>query len=203
MTRALFLDRDGTVCHEVGYVNHPRRLSLLPGSAEAIRQSRRAGYLCVVVTNQAGVARGYFEEGLVQAANQRLARLLDAEGTALDGIYYCPHHPTAGESPYRLDCSCRKPRPGMLEQAARDLDIDLAESVMIGDKISDVEAGHQVGARGILVRTGYGLGEEEFKKADWATTPEHVADDLLAAVRWLLADRDQEAAARGSSRSAP
>jgi D-glycero-D-manno-heptose 1,7-bisphosphate phosphatase len=184
--RAFLLDRDGTVSQEVGYVNHPSRLALLPRAAEAIRRARDAGYLCVLVTNQAGVARGYFSEDLVHATHARLEELLAEHGTALDGIYYCPHHPSAGEPPYRADCRCRKPRPGMLLQAAADLDIDLSRSVVVGDKISDVEMAISQGARGILVRTGYGLGEEVYGKAKWVTTPDHIADDLLDAVRWVL-----------------
>lgn len=186
MSPALLLDRDGTVCVEVGYVNHVSRLALLPHAAEAIRRARAAGYRCVLVTNQAGVARGYFPEPLVRAAHERLQALLAAEGTALDGIYYCPHHPTAGEPPYRQACDCRKPLTGLALRAARDLDLDLAASVVIGDKISDVVMARGIGARGLLVRTGYGRGEEEHGRSSWPTEPDHIADDLLDAVRWIV-----------------
>ncbi|MFQ5669432.1 MAG: D-glycero-alpha-D-manno-heptose-1,7-bisphosphate 7-phosphatase [Acidobacteriota bacterium] len=186
MRPAIFLDRDGTVCREVGYVNHPSRLHLLPGAAPAICQARSGGYLCVLVTNQAGVARGYFTEPTIKATHVRLQQLLAAGGALLDGIYYCPHHPTAGHPPYRFACPCRKPRPGMLLQAARDLHIELAHSVVIGDKISDVEMGHVVGARGILVRTGYGRGEEAFGQPHWSTRPDHVSDGLQEAIRWIV-----------------
>lgn len=184
--RAFFLDRDGTLCPEVGYVNHVSRVALLPGAIAAVRLAHEAGYLCVLITNQAGVARGYFTEGLVHQAHARLRELLAAGGVALDGLYYCPHHPTAGEPPYRAECQCRKPRPGMIHLAARELDIDLPASVVVGDKISDVEMAHSLGARGVLVRTGYGLGEETHQRQRWTTTPEHVADDLAAAVRWVI-----------------
>jgi D-glycero-D-manno-heptose 1,7-bisphosphate phosphatase len=187
MKRALFLDRDGTVCREVGYVNHPSRLELLPRSAAAIRRARQAGFLCVLVTNQAGVARGYFTEDLVHLAHARLEELLAAAGTALDGIYYCPHHPTAGKPPYQADCDCRKPRPGMLHAAARDLEIDISRSYVVGDKISDVEMAHGQHAHGILVRTGYGRGEEEYSRDSWTTQPAAITDDLLDAVDWILA----------------
>jgi len=183
---AFFLDRDGTVSHEVGYVNHPSRLRLLPNTAAALLRARAAGYLCVLVTNQAGVARGYFPEDMVTTTHQRLRALLADAGTALDGIYYCPHHPGTGEPPYRCDCDCRKPRPGMVVQAAREMNIDIAASIVVGDKISDVQMGHNQGARGILVRTGYGLGEEEFQRESWTTEPDYVADDLLDAVNWVL-----------------
>ena len=186
MSPALLLDRDGTVCVEVGYVNHVSRLDLLPRAGEAIRRARAAGYRCVLVTNQAGVARGYFPEPLVGRAHERLAELLAAEGTALDGIYYCPHHPTAGEPPYRQACDCRKPGTGMALRAARELDLDLSASVVIGDKISDVVMARRIGARGILVRTGYGRGEEEHGRPAWPSEPDHIADDLLDAVRWIV-----------------
>ncbi len=117
--KAVFLDRDGTVSREVGYVNHERRLRLLPGSAAGIRRPNDTGIPAVLVTNQAGVARGYFEEPLVHVVHRRLVQLLDEEaGARLDAIYFCPHHPDVGEPPWRLDCNCRKPRPGMLLQAS-------------------------------------------------------------------------------------
>lgn len=196
MKPAFFLDRDGTVSVEVGYVNHPSRLELLPRTAQAIARARAAGYLCVLVTNQAGVARGYFPESMIQATHRRLAEMLAAAGTGLDGVYYCPHHPQAGEPPYRQACDCRKPRPGMLLSAVSDLDIDLQASVMVGDKISDVEMGQAQGTRGILVRTGYGLGEEEYQRDAWTVTPDHIADDLLDAVTWVL-EEDDPRRARG------
>jgi D-glycero-D-manno-heptose 1,7-bisphosphate phosphatase len=183
---AFFLDRDGTVSREVGYVNHPSRLELLPRTAAAISRARAAGYLCVLVTNQAGVARGYFPEEMIHETHQRLARMLATAGTELDGVYYCPHHPSTGEPPYRQECNCRKPRPGMLLDAARDLSIDIKASIMVGDKISDVEMGLAEGARGILVRTGYGKGEEQYQSDSWTVTPDHIADDLLDAVNWVL-----------------
>jgi D-glycero-D-manno-heptose 1,7-bisphosphate phosphatase len=189
MKPAFFLDRDGTVCTEIGYVNHPSRLELLPRSAAAIRRARTAGFACVLVTNQAGVARGYFSEDRIPETHARLATLLAAEGTMLDGIYYCPHHPRAGEPPYRADCDCRKPRPGMIQKAARELGLDVAASFVVGDKISDVEMAKTLGATGILVRTGYGLGEEAYRQEFWPVRPDFIADDLLAAVEWGLAHR--------------
>ena len=198
MKPAFFLDRDGTVSVEVGYVNHPSRLELLPRTAQAIARARAAGYLCVLVTNQAGVARGYFPESMIHETHRRLAELLAAADTFLDGIYNSPHHPQAGEPPYRQDCNCRKPRPGMLLSAVGDLDIDLQASIMVGDKISDVEMGQAQGTRGILVRTGYGLGEEEYQRDTWTVTPDHIADDLLDAVTWVL-DVDDPRRAGGES----
>ena len=185
--RAVFLDRDGTVADEVGYVNHASRLRLLPRSAEAIRRIREAGFLAVVVTNQAGVARDYFEEFVVSEAHARLKALLAEEGTELDGIYYCPHHPKEGKPPYRQDCECRKPRPGMLVQASKDLGIDLARSYMVGDGIVDVGAARAAGVVPVLVLTGYGRGHFEHRRSRWSQQPEHIAEDLFDAAEWILA----------------
>jgi D-glycero-D-manno-heptose 1,7-bisphosphate phosphatase len=118
---AIFIDRDGTLTEEVGYVNHPKRLRLLPRSAEAIRRLNRAGLKAVMVTNQTGVARGYFSDEVLQAVNEELVSQLKAEGAYLDGLYVCMHHPTMGEPPYRAVCDCRKPKPGLLRRAAADL----------------------------------------------------------------------------------
>lgn len=184
--RAVFLDRDGTVAEEVGYVNHVARVRLLPGSARAVRRIREAGFLAVVATNQSGVAREYFEESLVRMANARLQELLAGEGALLDAIYYCPHHPREGQPPYRLDCDCRKPLPGMLRQAAREHGIDLNRSYMVGDGIVDVAAARAAGATPVLVLTGYGRGLVEHRRDRWTAEPEHIAEDLSAAVEWIL-----------------
>jgi len=186
LRRAVFLDRDGTVAEEVGYVNHASRIRLLPGSAGAVKRVRDAGFLAVVVTNQAGVARDYFEEFVVHQANRRLVELLEREGAALDGIYYCPHHPREGAPPYRQDCECRKPRPGMLRQAAQDLGIDLTRSYMVGDGVVDVGAARAAGVVPVLVLTGYGRGHLEHRRSRWTVEPEHIAEDLSEAVEWIL-----------------
>jgi D-glycero-D-manno-heptose 1,7-bisphosphate phosphatase len=188
--RAVFLDRDGTVAEEVGYVNHASRIRLLPGSAEAVRRLRDAGFLAVIVTNQAGVARDYFEEFVVQQANRRLEELLQQEGAALDGIYYCPHHPREGAPPYRQDCQCRKPRPGMLRQASEDLGIDLSRSYMVGDGLVDVGAARAAGVVPVLVLTGYGRGHLEHRRSRWTVEPEHISENLSEAAEWIL-DRER------------
>ncbi|MDT8317981.1 MAG: HAD family hydrolase [bacterium] len=185
---AVFIDRDGTISEEIGYVNHPDRYSLLPGSAEAIKLINDMGLKAVVVTNQAGVARGYFPEWMIKKVHDRLEELLEENGARLDAIYYCPHHPTAGEAPYRADCDCRKPRTGMIDAAAMDMNIDVNNSYMIGDKITDVEFGHRVGAKGIFVKTGYGKGELELFGHTWTTRPDYIAEDLLDAVQWIKAE---------------
>lgn len=185
--RAIFMDRDGTVLDEVGYVNHVNRVRMLPRSPEAIRRANDAGFQVVVVTNQAGVARGYFPESLVTEVNDLLRVLLNDHGARVDAIYYCPHHPSVGDAPYRKECTCRKPFPGMLLRAADEMGINLAASYIVGDTIKDVEAGHNVGATTVLLRTGYGKGELELKSAGWKRQPDHVAEDLLDAVEWILA----------------
>ena len=184
--QAIIMDRDGTVCEEVGYVNHIDRVRLLPRSAAAIRAANEAGFQTVVVTNQAGVARGYFVEGLIDEAHDRVRELLAESGARLDGIYYCPHHPEVGAPAYRKHCTCRKPSPGMLERARDEMGIDLAASYMIGDTVKDVEAGHRAGTTTVLVLTGYGKGELEYQSHAWAVHPDHVAADLLDAVTWIL-----------------
>jgi D-glycero-D-manno-heptose 1,7-bisphosphate phosphatase len=193
LRRAVFLDRDGTVTDEVGYVNHASRIRLLSGSAEAVKRVREAGFLAVVVTNQAGVARDYFEEFVVHQANRRLVELLERDGAALDGIYYCPHHPREGAPPYRQDCQCRKPRPGMLLQAAEDLGIDLTRSYMVGDGLVDVGAARAAGVLPVMVLTGYGRGHLEHRRSRWTVEPEHIAEDLSAAVDWILGRERREA----------
>jgi D-glycero-D-manno-heptose 1,7-bisphosphate phosphatase len=186
---AVFIDRDGTLTEEVGYVNHPSRLRLLPRAAEAIRRLNAAGVPAVVVTNQAGIARGYFSEDVFDAVNDSLRAQLGRAGARLDGLYACLHHPSEGAVPYRAQCECRKPKPGLLLRAAADLGLDLTRSTMIGDKASDLVPGRAVGAAGVLVLTGYGLGEWEYRRPQFTVEPDHVAADLLDAVEWALATR--------------
>jgi len=130
---------------------------------------------------------------MIVAVHDRLVEELARDGARLDALYYCPHHPTAGEPPYRQDCQCRKPRPGLLLRAAEEHGLDLARSYMIGDKYSDIQLAHSVGATGVLVLTGYGRGEYEYERAKWAREPEHVAETLLDAVEWALSDAARRA----------
>ena len=153
---AVFFDRDGTINVEVEYLAQPEQLVLLPTVAETISMLNSRGILVVVITNQAGVARGYFPEHRLEAIHERLRQLLAAQNAFVDGIYYCPHHATAGLGKYRVVCDCRKPMPGMLTRAAKELGIDLQRSMMIGDRESDLQAGANAGCRTALVRTGYG-----------------------------------------------
>lgn len=188
--RAVFMDRDGTVSEEVGYVNHPSRYRVFPYSAEAVRLLNSRGWLAVLVTNQAGVARGYFTEELIGSVHAILRTELEREGARLDAIYYCAHHPSVGQPPYRLDCDCRKPRPGLIRRAAQELEIDLERSWMIGDRYSDVELARNAGVRAAFVMSGYGRGEWEFQRAGWRTEPDLVAEDLLEAVRKITEETD-------------
>ena len=184
----VFLDRDGTICEEVGYVNHVSRCALLPGSAEAIRLLNGAGLAVAVVTNQAGVARGYFDEGLILAVHDRLRSLLAVERARIDGIYYCAHHPTAGEPPYRMDCECRKPKAGLLRRAAAELGLDLARSYLVGDSSRDILAAAAAGVTPVLVLTGYGRGEYEWNRQRWPRPPDLVVEDLREAVDAILGE---------------
>jgi len=181
---AIFLDRDGTINREVEYLARPDQLELLPGAAEGMRRLRAAGCRLVVVTNQAGVARGYFDEAAVRAVHARLRHMLRAEGADWDAIYACPHHPE-GQGEYRRDCPNRKPGTGMFEQAARDLDLDLRRCAVVGDKVTDLLPGIQLGCTTVLVRTGYGQSLIDAGETDGLPI-DHVADDLLAAAEWLL-----------------
>jgi D-glycero-D-manno-heptose 1,7-bisphosphate phosphatase len=183
---AIFMDRDGTICEEVGYVNHLSRSRLLPGSVEAIRLANDAGFLVVVASNQSGVARGLFDEALVQAVNRQMVARVQEAGARIDAVYFCPHHPREGAPPFRMDCECRKPRPGMLLQAAREHDVDLRSSWMIGDSLVDLEAAAAAGAAPVHVLTGYGRGLVEHHGARFRVAPAHTAEDLLAAVRFIV-----------------
>jgi D-glycero-D-manno-heptose 1,7-bisphosphate phosphatase len=180
---AVFLDRDGTVCEEVGYLCQVKDLRLIPGSAQAIRQIQQAGWKAVIISNQSGVARGYLTEENVQTIHAALREMLLKKGAAIDGIYYCPHHPQ-GNPPYNIHCSCRKPEAGMLQRAAKDLDIDLRKSIVIGDKYSDVQTAQRLNIPGILVLTGFGKGELKQYQQNWEKAPTHISKNLLDATVW-------------------
>ena len=156
MRPAVFLDRDGTLIEERGYLHDPDGIALFPSTAPAIVRLRAAGFAIVVVTNQAGVARGLFDEDAVRRVHEKLDALLAPAGAAPDAYYYCPHHPEGAVAAYRVACACRKPEPGLVARAARDLGLDVARSFVVGDKWIDVELANRAGARGMLVRTGYG-----------------------------------------------
>lgn len=193
--RAVFMDRDGTISEEVGYINHPSRFRLFPYAAAAIKQLNENGWLAIVITNQAGVARGYFTEQMIETVHADMTKQVDEAGGRIDAIYYCAHHPSVGEPPYRFDCDCRKPKPGLIRRAAEDFSIDAARSWMIGDRYSDVELARNAGVKSMLVMSGYGRGEWENQRPNWTEQPDLVADNLLEAVRAII----HEDAAEGSS----
>jgi D-glycero-D-manno-heptose 1,7-bisphosphate phosphatase len=189
MNRAVFLDRDGTVTEEVGYLTSLDMLKLIRGAGAAIKRLNEAGYKVVLVTNQSGVARGYFPESLVDDAHSLLRRMLLEDGAQLDGIYYCPHHPTAGTTTYTIVCDCRKPETGLLDRAAKDLAIDLEQSFMVGDKWSDVELGRRAGMRSILVRTGFSPDDPGNRRPAHTGDPDLMAHDLAEAVQWIIGQK--------------
>ncbi len=178
---AAFIDRDGVLNEERAYVCRQEDFVLLPGAIEALERLQAAGYRRIVVTNQSGIARGLYSEGDYHALTDHLRHILQAAGVTLDDIEYCPHLPDAPLPQYRVDCFCRKPRPGMLLRASRALDIDPAASFLVGDRLSDVQAGRAAGVgKCFVVRTGHTLSEEVIGAADG------VYDDLLACVKAML-----------------
>jgi len=181
LRRAAFLDRDGTICEEMGYVNHVDRLQIFPFAAAAIRQLNEAQVPVIVVTNQSGVARDIFPESLVHQVHEKMVAELSAGGARVDAIYFCPHKTEDA-------CQCRKPNPGLLERAAGDHALNLSASWVVGDRYADLEMGHAAGARGILVMTGYGRGEYELHRTRWARQPDALAENLTEAVRRILHD---------------
>ncbi len=187
--RAIFLDRDGTVSREIGYMTDVARLELLPRTATAIGSINRSGFLAILTTNQSGVARGLFPESSVRRAHDRLRTLLARRGAYLDAFYFCPHHPSEGRPPHRLRCECRKPRTGLPERAARELGLDLNSCYVVGDTRKDLEMARRVGATGVLVLTGYGRGEWKIHRSGFHSPPAFIAEDLHQAVDWIL-DRE-------------
>jgi D-glycero-D-manno-heptose 1,7-bisphosphate phosphatase len=190
---AIFLDRDGTLSHEVGYVNHVSRFRLYPFAVDAVRMINRSGHLAVVVTNQAGVARGYFPESVLDEVHDILRATMEKGGARLDGLYACLHHPQVGAPPYRQECDCRKPKPGLLRRAEAELGIDLARSWVVGDRHGDLLMAWRAGARAALVKTGYGLGELTHLAPRWPRQPDLAADHLLDAVSRILFPTSTEA----------
>ena len=181
---ALFLDRDGVVVEEVEYLRRVEDLRLLPGAAAAIRRMNQGGVPVILVTNQSGVARGLLNEDRLGEIHAALTGMLAAEGARLDGLYYCPHHPTAGAGDYTMDCDCRKPKPGMLLRAAREFEFELRLSALIGDTAGDIAAARAAGcAAAILVLTGHGAGQSA--QPGQTGQPDHTAADIAAALDWL------------------
>ena len=181
---AVFVDRDGTVIQEIGYQSDPDGVRLIPGAAGAVLRLNKLGIPVVVISNQAGVARGLFTAGDLDRVHDRFVDLLSAEGAFVDAAYYCPHHPE-----FDVDCDCRKPKPGLLLRASEELGIELGRSFMVGDRLIDVQAGKAAGASAVFLRTGYGLREMQEHQAEIMRIADRVCDDLAQAVDWILDER--------------
>lgn len=186
--RAIFLDRDGTLIHNRHYGCDPDQIEIVDGVLEALRLFQRDGYQLIVVTNQSGIARGFFTEERLHAMHRRLAELFASSGVSIDGFYYCPHHVEGTVAAYSHECDCRKPKPGMILRACREHAIDPQKSWMIGDILDDVEAGKTAGCRSVLIDLG-----TERAPETWARTPEFVARDLLDAARYILSPSNRRA----------
>lgn len=196
----VFLDRDGTLNIEAGYIRDLKNLNLIAGAGEAVRLLNEQGIACYLTTNQTGAARGYYTEDHIKALNQRLTELLASHGAKLDGIYYCPHlsqEEGGTVAPYNIACNCRKPLPGLVDAIYKDhADLDSALSFVVGDKATDVELAHNCAAKGILVQTGYG-NEVLAGTYQWPVNPDHLAPSIVEAASWIIA---QVQSARAESR---
>jgi histidinol-phosphate phosphatase family protein len=179
--KAVFLDRDGTINEEVNYLSKIEQLRILPKVPSAVKLLNENDFLAIIITNQSGIARGFFTKEELDNINAHLMEGLSREDAKIDGIFICPHHPDAG-------CDCRKPKTGLLERAALEFDIDLLSSFIVGDKYTDLKTGANAGCKTILVKTGYGRDEVE-KIESWDLKPDFIAQDLLEAARWILGDK--------------
>ncbi len=183
---AVFFDRDGTLSREVGYVNHVSRIEAIPGGPSAVKRLNDAGVPVIMVSNQAGAARGYFPHSLIDEVNEELTRQYELKGAHFDAMYYCPHLAGSKIPEFDIACDCRKPKTGMVDRAAAELDLDLWRSFMVGDKYSDVQMGFAMNGQGILVKTGYGRGELQWFQDSWDRMPNLIAEDLGDVVDYVL-----------------
>ncbi len=188
---AVFIDRDGTVNEQMGYINHLSRFVMLSGSAEAIKLLNRHNFLSIIVSNQSGVARGYYPIALVEEVHSHMRSLMEEEGAFVDGIFFCPHYGKGSVPEYSIECDCRKPGTGLIEKACKTFDIDMDNSYVIGDRYSDVELAFRLNLKGILVSTGYGLGDMNYVFPRLSFKPNHIAKDLLHAVKWIIEDQNE------------
>jgi D-glycero-D-manno-heptose 1,7-bisphosphate phosphatase len=184
VSAAVFLDRDGTLIEEVGYLDRPERVILYPYAVDAIRAFNRAGLVTVIVTNQSGVARGFFTEAVVADVHRRIADLLAAGGARIDAYYHCPHHPAGDVAAYAVPCECRKPGLALVNRAVRELAVEPLRSFAIGDRWVDVALARRFGGRGVLVRTGYGAIEEQ--RPPDGLSADVVLNNLIEAASWVI-----------------
>ncbi len=181
----IFLDRDGTINEEHEFISSASEVILIPGSAEAIRDANQNGLKVFVVTNQSGVARGFIKEEELKQVHNKLVELLNENGAHVDAIYFCPHHPEYGEPPFKTLCDCRKPNSGMLHKAETEFKIDLKKSFVVGDRIGDIQTAHTVGAKSVLVLTGYGKNQiDEIKSKNIFV--DYIARDIRDAMNFIL-----------------
>jgi len=182
--RAVFLDRDGTIIEEVGYLDRPERVEFFPWTIDAIRVLNRADLAVVLVSNQSGIARGFFTDAVVDTVHQRMDDMLSTGGARIDAYYYCPHHPDGSVAELAKVCDCRKPARGLVDRAVAEFGVDPARSFVVGDRWLDIGLARTVGARGVLVRTGYG--EREEGKPPDGVEADAIVDNLIAASSWIL-----------------
>jgi D-glycero-D-manno-heptose 1,7-bisphosphate phosphatase len=182
---AVFLDRDGVLNEEVGYICRPEQLKLIAGSGTAVKRLNDHGFVVVVVSNQSGIGRGICSDAEIQQVNVSLSKQLSLYGAQIARFYYCPHHPTEAKGEYLITCDCRKPRPGMLHQAATDLNLDLKTSVMVGDRESDIQAGRSAGCNTVLIKSNP-RSERWYTPNEDQTSPHLVVFSLSDAVNWII-----------------
>jgi len=182
--RAVFLDRDGTIIEEVGYLDRPERVEFFPWTIDAIRVLNRAGLAVVLVSNQSGIARGFFTDAVVEDVHRRMGEMLAGGGARIDAYYYCPHHPDGSVAAFAKACDCRKPARGLVDRAMAEFGVDPAQSFVVGDRWLDIGLARTVGARGVLVRTGYG--EREEGQPPGGIKADAIVDNLIAASSWIL-----------------
>lgn len=183
---AVFMDRDGTINEQMGYINHLSRFKILERVPEAIRLLNDSDFLTIMVSNQSGVARDYFPIDLVYDVHSFLEKKLQKKGAHLDGIFFCPHYPSGKIREYCRECDCRKPKTGLLDQANDIFDIDMSRSYVVGDRYTDMEFAERAGLKGILVKTGYGRGDIEYVLPQKGVKPVYIAEDLFDAVQWII-----------------
>ena len=175
--RAVFIDRDGTINVNYGYINNPNDFKMYPSVAKGIKLLKKNGFKIIIITNQSGISRGYFSEKSLEEIHEKMKKELSKEDAKVDAIYYCPHHPDE-------KCNCRKPKPGMLETAIKDFDIDIENSYIIGDRMLDVEAGRAVGCKTVLVPEDKVIVKKEMAESD--INPDYICDDFYSGVEWII-----------------
>jgi len=185
MNKAVFLDRDGTINEEVGYINHASRFKIFSYAFDSIQILNELGFKVIVITNQSGLARGYFDEQLLSHLHRQLLEQAEKNKAKIDKIYFCPHHKDGVVEKYKKDCDCRKPKPGMLFKARNDFNLSLEDSYLIGDRYKDVQFALKNNVKAIFVKTGYGIGEYMHQSQNWPVKPDFICENLLEAAQLI------------------